>query len=226
MKIAIVDDEKLYQDKEKKLLEDYDKTYKIETYTSTKELLASKKTFDLLLLDIEMPDEDGIEFARNHMTKFPYIIFVTSYKEHYARAYNPNVVGFIEKDTMDVRLLEQILDVKKRILEEAIITFKTKIGHVNVMKKLIQYFCIEYRTFYVVTDEKMVIQITSFKEIHKRFPVDFFQINRSQIINLNNVESIYKSTHTIQMRNGDILEVSDRKWKGFKEAYVRVKVNG
>lgn len=226
MKIAIVDDEKVFRDKEKKLLEDHDKTYKIETYPSTKELLASGKAFDLLLLDIEMPDEDGIEFARSHMTKFPYIIFVTSYKEQYARAYNPNVVGFIEKDSMDVTLIEQILDVKQRILKEAIITLKTKTGYVNVMKKMIHYFCIEYRDFYVVTDEKIVIQITSFKEIHKRFPVDFFQINRSQIINLNNVESIYKSTHTIQMRNGDILEVSDRKWKGFKEAYVRVKVNG
>lgn len=220
MKIAIVDDEKIFRDKEKKLIaEKYD--YDIYSYESTKELLESKITFNLILLDIGMPD-NGIEFARTHMAKFPYIIFVTSYKEHYAKAYNPNVVGFIEKVHMHETLVKKIDEVKERLLKESLITFKTKSGSVNVLNKSINYFSVEYNCYYVVTDKHILIQLSSFKEIKKYLSNDFYQINRSQIVKLSNIQNIYKSTHTIEMSNGDVLAVSNRKWKGLKESYVKV----
>lgn len=222
MRIAVVDDDKFFRDKERKLIQKAH-DYEVFTYSSTKELLESDVVFNLVLLDIEMPDDDGIEFARNHVSKFPYIIFVTSYKERYAKAYNTNVVGFIEKDQMDKMLVECINEVKDRILNDVNYIFQTKTGTVHVLIKTINYFCVEYRDFYVVTDKHIKIQISSFKEILKLFPVGFYQINRSHIVKLSNIQNIYKSTHTIEMNNGDMLEVSVRKWKGLKAAYVRRK---
>lgn len=222
MKIAIVDDERVFREKEKKLLEDHDKTYKIETYSSTKELLASGKVFDLLLLDIEMPDEDGIVFAKSHVREFPHILFVTSHDDRMQDAFNMNVVGFIIKNNQKEDFIKRVKEAMKRVERENKYTFKTSNGRIEIADRNIEYFYVTYECIYVMSGKSIRINVSSFNALCEGLPDHYFRISRNIVVNLHNVEEKYISTHEIEMKSGKKFKVSVRNWSEFKEAYVKV----
>lgn len=221
MRIAIVDDEQVFREKEKQLLEDYDKRYKIETFSSTKGLLASTKTFDLLLLDIEMPDDDGIEFAKYHVHEFPYIIFVTSHDDMMQDAFHMNVIGFIVKDSLNETFIKRIEASIEKIEMENMRTFKTQNGLMKLLDRNIECFYVTYECIYVVSGEATRIHYPSFKELCESLPDNYFRISRDVIVNLHNIEAKYIASHEIEMHCGKKLKVSERKWNDFKIAYVK-----
>lgn len=84
IKIAICDDEAIYREnteKEcKKYFQEKSEEILIDFFMSGKELLETERGYDILFLDIEMPDSDGIrvkEFFENNK-KETRIIFLTS----------------------------------------------------------------------------------------------------------------------------------------------------
>ena len=66
IKVAIVDDEQTICDKIKNILLKFDD---IRTYTYNSLSLLDQK-YDFILLDIEMPDYDGIEYSKKHKSLF------------------------------------------------------------------------------------------------------------------------------------------------------------
>ena len=53
-------------------------------------------TIDLIFLDINMPDLNGIQFA-NSLTIRPRIIFTTAYSEYAVESYNLNAIDYLWK---------------------------------------------------------------------------------------------------------------------------------
>ena len=87
--VGIIDDEQIFCDKIKNiLLLEFDclRTF---TYNSINEL---DQDFDFMILNIDMPDYDGIDYAKANEDKK--IIFVTSHNHRYKEAFGPNVYGF------------------------------------------------------------------------------------------------------------------------------------
>lgn len=63
MQIAVCDDEDIICQEIKKKLLNIRQEYEITTYNSGYELIDSKKDFDLIFLDIKMPEIDGMKTA-------------------------------------------------------------------------------------------------------------------------------------------------------------------
>ena len=95
IKVAIVDDEQTICDKIKNILLKFDD---IRTYTYNSLSLLDQE-YDFILLDIEMPDYDGIEYSKKHLDQK--IIFISSYDTRYKQAYGPNIYGYITKDNLE-----------------------------------------------------------------------------------------------------------------------------
>jgi DNA-binding LytR/AlgR family response regulator len=70
---------------------------------------------DLIFLDIEMPEMNGIDVARNLQPDGPPIIFVTAYDEYALKAFEANAMDYLLKPVETARLEVAIERAKKLI---------------------------------------------------------------------------------------------------------------
>ncbi len=103
MKIIICDDQMSEIEKMEMLCRQYLQENSINAEivvtVNPQDLLQNPLDADLLLLDVEMGEMNGIEI-KNELAKrdkSPLIIFATNYAENMSRAFNVNVIGFLIK---------------------------------------------------------------------------------------------------------------------------------
>src|SRR5262249_34376644 len=74
---------------------------------------------DLVLLDVQMPDIDGLEVVRQvgpeHM---PLVIFVTAYDEYAVRAFELNALDYLLKPFDEERLRQSVTRVREKLKEQ------------------------------------------------------------------------------------------------------------
>lgn len=104
-KIAICDDEPLHIEKIRSILPDEE----TDTYTSPAILLdtiTSGKRYDVLFLDIMMPEMDGISLARElrELDEGMLIVFITSKIEFMQTGYEVKAFRYLLKDQIDTGL--------------------------------------------------------------------------------------------------------------------------
>jgi two-component system LytT family response regulator len=81
--------------------------------------LIETKRPDLALLDLQMPEIDGLGVVRLlKKSRMPLIAFVTAYDEHAVRAFEVNAVDYILKPVEPPRLRQTIDRVKERLERE------------------------------------------------------------------------------------------------------------
>lgn len=219
MKIAVLDDEKIYRDKISEIIYKNDPFAAVDTFASTAELLHSNTAYELLLLDIEMPETDGITFVKNYASLFQDILFITSYDKYIFDSFLPNVRGYIVKDRMEDVLIPKICQIKNQ--RATIIQFHTDLGILPISSDHIQYFYTEDTFVYLVTfTKKYSLTYKSMKQL----PIDythFFYASRSHLVQITNILELQKTTTSIKMKNKDVIKVSRRNWKSLTEAFAR-----
>lgn len=219
MKIAVLDDESIYIEKISTLIHEYFPYDSIDTYTSAADLIRRGKAYDLLVLDIEMPETDGITFAKNYAPLFNSILFVTSFDRYVFDSFLPNVKGFVVKDQINERLIPEIQKIKSE--RENSILFNTEVGVVTVPCSYIQYFYTEDTFVYLVTlTKKYSLTVKSLKQLPINYN-DYFFVSRSHLIKITNVLNLLKHTGSVEMKNRDIIKVSRRNWKYLIDAFMR-----
>lgn len=113
MKIAIVDDEYHAIAGLRKVLEQLDKHFIIYEFRLPSEFLAflTEQWVDLAILDIEMPEVNGLELAKRvkDLRKETNIIFVTGHSQYALEAYELYVTGFLLKPPTE-RAMQKALE--------------------------------------------------------------------------------------------------------------------
>ena len=108
LNILITDDEALARSRLRDLLADMDNIHIVAEAKNGKEALnfATELQPDIVLLDIRMPEMDGIEVAR-HLQKLPRppaVIFTTAYDNYAIQAFDMNAVDYLLKPIRFERL--------------------------------------------------------------------------------------------------------------------------
>lgn len=87
----------------------------VKVFNNPEKLLAEAPNldFDLCILDIEMPDLNGMAVA--NLLENKYIIFTTAYKEFAVKAFEIDAVDYITKPVKKERLEKAVAKVLKRI---------------------------------------------------------------------------------------------------------------
>jgi len=76
--------------------------------------------FDLVLLDVQMPDGTGFDVIREvGPQRMPTVVFVTAYDKYALRAFEVNAVDYLLKPFDDIRLRESIDRVRDRLSRPA-----------------------------------------------------------------------------------------------------------
>ena len=186
IKVAIVDDEQITCDKIKNILLKFEN---IKTYTYNSLSLLDQK-YDLILLDIEMPDYDGIEYSKKHLDQK--IIFISSYDTRYKQAYGPNVYVYITKDNLETEIIENVSKMIKLIENDDILIFKVNGQEISIRLSEIIYFMYlgDKNIALIYESNQTIIKNQTIKSVMENLNDDFIMIDRGVVINKNKIEKI------------------------------------
>jgi len=109
LRILIVDDEPLARARTRRLLEGVPDAVVVGEAGSAEQARAriAEDRPDLLLLDIQMPEEDGFELLRS-LDPRPAVVFVTAFDQYAVRAFEENAVDYLLKPFRSERLLQAL----------------------------------------------------------------------------------------------------------------------
>lgn len=178
MRIAIVDDQKEFLDIISRKIKPL--RYPFDTYTSVNDV---KGQYDLMLLDIDMPDCDGIGYAKKHRNQN--IIFITTHSERVKEAFGSNVYGFIEKSDDDSVFEKIIENAMREIIDEKYITLKINQENKKFLIKDIIYIqYMRYKTVgFIYNDLSYIAKGYSLIDIEEQLENQFVYIDRTTLVN-------------------------------------------
>ena len=164
-----------------------------------KDYLKNNKV-DLLFLDIQMPDINGVQFYKSLTTKPP-VIFTTAFKDYAVDGFNVDAVDYLLKPFEYDRFLKAIYKAKEYIeflasqdLQMSSIyvkvnyeMMKINLKDIDLIEALDDYIKIHIKPYPVLT-------LMTLKGVLEKLPENLFlRIHRSYIIPLHKVEKFSKN---------------------------------
>ena len=216
MVIGICDDENVIRDKIEKICINETKKYcedvVIQKYSDGREVL--EKDFDILILDIEMEDVDGIVVKKyfQKRKKDTIIIFVTSHNEMMSQAFGVNVMGFVAKSYLDNQLQVMLDGAMKRVMNTVSIE--------GVDSRKVCYIQAEhiYNILHLENETEVSVRCSS-ADLEKMLEVvGFIRVHRTYIINMAYVDHIKDKTVLVNKRE---IPVSARLKSRLRKEYSR-----
>jgi DNA-binding LytR/AlgR family response regulator len=226
---GLCDDEQYAHDMVEKMLSEYIKTNNVDIqlihYNSAKQLLENKDKLDFLLLDIEMPEMDGIEAGyRLRDWNIDYkIIMLTAREDRYREAFKIGAFRFVSKPIDKIELYNAIDDVREHMIA---------FHNVTVYRDGIPYDIRLRDISYIEADRSATLIFTNECEFRSEYSLVmwkdilddriFFQCHKSFIVNMGKIEDI--QSNVIQLANGDKVSVSRRLRTPLLHAYMEYDI--
>lgn len=233
MRILVVDDEMPARKQLRVLIEEYGKnTLIVEEANNGETALNQLKTnsFDVVFLDIHLPDSTGLDIAeevvtRGYATK---IVFVTAYDEYALKAFDYAAVDYLLKPIEEKRFRKTLLYLEREFEKKGEIQ---KINSLLAMEELLnQHLKIEHRRkkltlerderlyvvdeediLYVETEDGNTKVITKKGDFYSNLSLvewqdkltdpPFFRTHRSFLVNLEEVQEVlYWFNNALQLK--------------------------
>ena len=158
----------------------------------------SENKVDLIFLDVEMPEMNGIEFIKALAYPQPMIILTTTHKDYAPEAFENNVTEYLVKPIVFSRFLNAAAKVKsihEKYKVEAIESENAfvKKGTAIVKVNKADVLWIESLGDYVTlnTDSEKYVVHSTMQEIMEKFSAkEFLRVHRSFIVRLNKIVNI------------------------------------
>lgn len=222
IKIAICDDEAIYREnteKEcKKYFQEKSEEILIDFFMSGKELLETERGYDILFLDIEMPDSDGIrvkEFFENNK-KETRIIFLTSHEERALEAFGKNVLSFLRKP-LKVQEFRKALDRVLTDIQGATLEIEENGELIILQIRQIKYVEAQDKYTTVVTKAGSHMFRKTMKFWEEQLPrQDFGRIHKSFLVNF---EFFVKDKEEVILEKNKRVKISRRNKAEVMEQY-------
>ncbi len=201
MKVIIIDDDELSGKLMQQFVVQTGFMDLLGTFTnpvSALSFLSSNKT-DLILLDIEMPEMNGLEFINALKSDEQQIILVTSHREFALEAYEKNVAGYLVKPVTYARFFKTVSAISERVnfhLKDNNGTddfvFVKKDNRIIQIRKS-EILWVEALGDYAVLNterEKFVLHSTLKSIAGKLSKQDYIRVHRSFIVRMDKIEKI------------------------------------
>lgn len=164
------------------------------------------QTVDLLFLDIEMPDINGIEFLKSIDQK-PMVVFTTAFEKYALQGYDLDIIDYLVKPIRLDRFIKstnkalRLYNLQNKTAEEkpTFIHFKVEYKTVKVLLDDILY--IEGLKDYVkvFTTQDMILTRLNIKGIYEKLPHDqFIRVHRSFIVSTKHITAFNKGSVLIK----------------------------
>jgi two-component system LytT family response regulator len=247
-KVLIADDEAIAREILQKQLHEYPQVEIVAMCKNGKEALAAIEKYkpDLVFLDIQMPELNGIELAKSLTTeKLPLIIFVTAFDNYALQAFEANAIDYLLKpfdqerfDKTFQKVLKQLQLTNKEDLKPVfdkysqffqqftqpdypeIVTVKDG-GRIQLLKTADLIYIEAEGNYISLQTEKskhlLYETLSSFEQ--KLNPKIFVRIHRSTIVNINfikEIQSHFNGDYSVILKNTKVLRMS----RNYKENLI------
>lgn len=214
MIIGICDDEKLMREQVEKIcnsvVNNYADNIIVETYSDGSAVLDGD--FDILILDIEMQEVDGISVknAFQNRKRDTIIIFVTSHDEMMSQAFGMNVIGFVTKKYLESQLPIMLDTAIKRVMNTVSIE--------GIDSRNICYIEAEhvYNILHLSDGSEISVRLSSAELEKKLSGVGFVRVHRAYIVNMEYVDKIKEK---VIVADKDEIPISSRLKSRIKHEY-------
>lgn len=240
MKALLIDDERLARNELRRLLTPFPDVEVIGEAANApqarKQLAALKP--DLLFLDVQMPEETGMELLESLEPPLPMVIFTTAYDEFAVKAFELDALDYLLKPVDPARLAAAVQRLRTKFghIVEPATTQATARGCLAPEDKVFvregdrcwfvpvkQIRLLENEGSYTrVHFESVQPQLfRSLSAMEARLdPKHFFRANRNQIINLDwigKIEPWFSGGLVVHLKGGAKIELSRRQAQDFRE---------
>ncbi len=216
IRVLIVDDEPLAQDVIETYVQKIPDLFLVGTCKNAVEAssILNKEVVDLIFLDIQMPQLNGIDFIKS-LTKKPLVIITTAFSDYAVEGFELNVIDYLLKPISFNRFLLAINRIiesknsatveettKPQLDKESYFFVKADKKMVKINHKDILY--IEGLKDYVIIklSKSRLVTLQTMKSLDDKLPAEIFKrIHRSYIINLGKLDSIVGNT--VELKEGD-----------------------
>lgn len=223
--IAIVEDEAEFSAQLQEFLKQYQKEQdvpmKISTFSDGADILADyQPLYDIILLDIEMPQVNGMDAAEQirRMDTDVVLMFITNMAAYAIRGYEVGALDFVMKPinyyTFSMKLTRAIKRARQREQQQILLGLSDGVKKFGIHQ--IYYVEVQNRMLHYHTDEgEYVVRGTMASVEQMLAPYPFVKCNHWYIVNLMHVSEVRKNTAVV---GGQELEVSRRNRTAFLKA--------
>ncbi len=225
MKIAICDDEKLIIDEYSKIINDYlyenNVVCAVDGFINGKSFLQIVNEYDMVFLDYDLPDINGMEIARSIRANDGriMIVFLTAFAEHVYDSFEVDAFRYLLKPVDKIKIyetLDKFLDIYNHKRK---ISIPTNTAHVSVDADEVIYIEAAKKHTKVKTtgNEYIANKAISVYQTEIANP-HFFRTHRGYIVNMRYISSVEKNT--ITLTNGEIVLLSSKCRDEFNKSYM------
>lgn len=233
MEIAICDDEKeireLIGNKVKKIYPEADIIY----YTAGKDLLEENHEINILFLDIQMPDKNGMETARDlrKQGRNTIIIFVTASEEYVFQAFDVGAFHYLVKPFTDEKFeivlhnavgqyqkMSGFMQEQRNMQEEKYIMVKAGGVHTKVIVNRIIYVEVFNRKIMIHSEDGDIEYYGKLSDLEKQLGEDFFRPHRAYLIHFKYI--VKYDASTIYLERGTAL-MAKKNYPEFAKRYLK-----
>lgn len=188
-------------------------------YNSIQEAMKEKEPYDIVIMDIDLPDGNGIKFSKqiNIFSPHTIIIYMTSYEDYVSDVYDTEHIYFILKKNYQ-KYLPHALSLANEALNKqrraSLKIFWNKEEY-NILQKDIFYMERKLRTTFIVTPTHIYPTSEKLEDLLKRLGETFAMSHRSFIVNLKMVQEITKDSALLV--NGTSIPISRSYYKALKD---------
>ena len=212
MNILIVDDEALARSRLRTLLSDCADTHRttVAEASNAAETMAllsptGGRAFDLVLLDIHMPGQDGLALAHTLQTlpQPPAVVFVTAHADHAVSAFELDAVDYLTKPVRRERLQQALAKVQRGTRaplptsapsaqdgDTLLIQDRGRTERLPLAEVL--YFKAEQKYVTVRTATRSYIMDGALSDLETRFAPRFMRIHRNALVARRAVRALEK----------------------------------
>ena len=184
------------------------------------------KRFDITILDILMPGENGIEIARNIRASGTdtEIIFLTSSPEYAVDSYEVKAQNYLLKPVTEEKFFASIDSILAELDEKdtaSFIIYTTEKQYSRIRVSSLVYGEVTHRTITLhLADQTMIsaiMTLTEFLDILKAYP-DFIYPHRSYAVNMHYIQYVTKSD--IILTDGQKIPLSRNNYTKISEQFL------